>query len=410
MQGKNKVYFRNTEKKIEKLITEKKSALLFGPRQTGKTTLIKKILKNNPNTLNYPLQNPQIRSELERDPSRLIKQILSYPQKQYVFIDEAQKVPTLFDAAQYLIDENKANFIITGSSARKLRRKGANLLPGRVKFFHLDPLLWNELGWTKQQTIEEFNIDNKNDIPNYDFEKSLVFGSLPGIVALDNDIERQEILKAYTHIYLEEEIRAEALSRKIGSFSRFLELAAQESGTNPNFAKLSMETGVSAPTIKEFYNLLEDTLIIERIDPYLKNARKRILLSSRYYIFDLGVRNALARVPLAKELINTDKGKLFEHAVVLEIIRRIRSLNLNFQVYYWRTASGAEVDCVIDTGSQVIPIEIKSSTSISVGKLKGLNSFLDEYQKLAPKGFVITNSRVPEQLTDKITAIPWQYF
>ena len=176
---------------------------------------------------------------------------------------------------QYILYEKKAKFLITGSSARKLRRKGSNLLPGRVKVFHLDPLLWNEFGWIKENNIKELKIKNINKNVDYSFEKSLIFGALPGIVNLKNDSDRKDFLKAYANIYLEEEIRAEALSRKIGAFSRFLELSANESGTSPNFTKLSMESGVSMPAIKEFYNLLEDTLIVERIDPYLKNARKR---------------------------------------------------------------------------------------------------------------------------------------
>lgn len=170
-----------------------------------------------------------------------------------------------------------------------------------------------------------------------------------------------------------------------------------------------MQAGVSAPAIKEFYSLLEDTLIVERVGPYLKNARKRILSSPRYYFFDLGLRNVLARVPITDELINVDKGRLFKHAVILEIIRRIRSLSLNYRVTFWRTKSGAEVDCVIDAGPKAIPIEIKASSKVRLSELKGLVTFLKEYEKHAPKGYVITNGRAPEQLAENITAIPWSY-
>ena len=403
------MYIRALEKEIGRLIENEQSALVFGPRQVGKTTLIKKCLSKLDHYTEYLLQNPEIRMEFEKDPSLLIRQIEALKEKPFVFIDEAQKVPDLFDAVQYLIDEKKANFIITGSSARKLRRKGTNLLPGRVKSYSLSPLSWNEMGWIKNSYIPQLKMENVNKKIEYTFEKSLIFGSLPGIVAQAEDQDRESFLKAYAHIYLEEEIRAEALSRKIGAFSRFLELAASESGTSPNLTKLSMESGVSVPAVKEFFRLLEDTLIVERVDPYLKNARKRILSTPRYYFFDLGVRNALANMPFNNDLINLQKGILFEHAVVLEIIRRIKILGENYKVCFWRTSGGAEVDCVIDCGQQVIPIEIKASKKVYLPELKGLNNFIEEYHKIAKQGYVITLGDKVEKITDKIIAIPWNY-
>jgi len=409
MQGKYKPYMRNLGGSLKSLVGKRQSALILGPRQTGKTTLVKNILSVNKDVITYSLQDPRIRLEMEKDPSLIIRQLKARPGRSIVFIDEAQKVPSIFDSIQLLIDEKTANFIITGSSARKLKRKGVNLLPGRVKAYRLDPLLWNECGWIKKEATGILPIDNINNLKHYTFEQSLVYGTLPGIVALDDDKERREMITAYTQIYLEEEIRAEALSRKIGAFGRFLELAAQESGTNPNLTKLSLESGVSVPTIKEFYNILEDTLVVEKVEPYLKNARKRILSSPRYYFFDLGVRNALARAPLTENLLNVEKGKLFEHAVILEIIRRIRSLNLGYKVYYWRTSGGAEVDCVIDTGAEVIPVEIKSGEKVRLSELKGLVSFIETYKKLVKRAYVVTKGRLPEKLNEMITTVPWRY-
>ncbi len=409
MQGKKKVLFRNLQNHINSLISKKQSALIFGPRQVGKTTLVKNSLKSIPNVVDCLFQNPETRLNHEKDPALLIRQLKASKTHKLVFIDEAQKVPQIFDAVQYLIDENIASFIITGSSARKLKRKGGNLLPGRVKSFRLTPLLFNEMGWLKTEKSKILKIKNINPPQEYSFKKSMVFGSLPGIVNLNTDKDRADFLKAYSHIYLEEEIRAEALSRKIGAFSRFIELAAQESGTSPNFSKLSMESGVSAPAVKEFYNILEDTLVIERVDPYLKNARKRIFSSPKYYFFDLGVRNSIARLPLTQELVNSQKGILFEHAIMLEIINRIRALNLNYKVCYWRTSSGVEVDCVIDTGTEVIPIEIKSSSKVNIRDAKGLFSFLKDYSKVAKRGFIVTQGDKPEMIADNVIAIPWNY-
>ena len=406
MQGKNKKLLRYLNKAVSNTIRRKHSCLILGPRQVGKTTLINECLKHVNNTVTYPLQDPSLRIDLERDPSRIINQIRALKKNPCVFVDEAQKVPPLFDAIQVLLDNKDVHFILTGSSARKLKRHGVNLLPGRIKRYHLDPLLWGELGLVKECAIKELSIDNINRNVPYSFEDTLIYGSLPGIVILPQR-DRQDFLRAYAEIYLEEEIRAEALSRKIGAFSRFLELAAVESGTSPNLRKLSNESGVSQPAVKEFYNILEDTLVIERVEPYLKNARKRILSSSRYYFFDLGVRNVLARFPLAPDLVNTQKGALFEHAVMLEIIGRVRALNKNYKICYWRTSAGAEVDCVIDLGSRVIPIEIKGSSFVAQSEIKGLGIFLSDYGKAAKHGYVIKMGGKKEILADNITAIPW---
>lgn len=407
MQGKNKQLFRYLDKLISKLIKRGYSGLILGPRQVGKTTLVKDLFKKIKNSIEYPLQNPGVRLDLEKRPEKLVNQIEAVGDNPYVFIDEAQKLPFVFDSAQYLIDENKAKFIFIGSSARKLRRSGSNLLPGRIKRFFLDPFLWGELGLIKENNINELKVSNINHVAGYSLNEIMIYGSLPKIVSLPKD-DKEDLLRAYSQIYLEEEIRAEALSRKIGAFSRFLELAAAESGTNPNFTKLSNESGVSQPAIKEFFHVLEDTLIVEKVEPYLKNSRKRILTSSRYYFFDLGVRNALARLPLEPGLIEAQKGILFEHAVILELIRRIRVLNKPYKINYWRTSGGAEVDCIIDMGNQVIPIEIKTSANISMSELKGLKIFLKDYQSRSPKGYVISMSaKRKEKLADNITLLPW---
>lgn len=236
----------------------------------------------------------------------------------------------------------------------------------------------------------------------------MIYGSLPGILSSSSE-DAVDLLQAYARLYIEEEIRAEAFSRAIGPFSRFLELAAMESGTAPNLTKLSQESGVSSPTIKEYFSILEDTMIVERVDPYVKNARKRILSSSRYYFFDTGARNALARLPLIPELLKTQKGVLFKHAVILELIRRIRLLKTNHKVYYWRTSGGAEVDCVLESHDELIPIEIKSASQISQRDLTGLRSFIADYGENVKQAFVVTMGKRPEKMDEKITIVPWQY-
>ena len=406
MQGKNKLLLRYLENEIKAVISKKQSCLIFGPRQVGKTTLVKECLPKNKKILEYPLQRPGLKIDLEADPERFIREIEAEKGFPLVFVDEAQKIPELFDAIQYLIDNKEAQFILTGSSARKLRKSEANLLPGRIKRFYLDPFLFGELNLLKENYLKQLKIININDRVNYTFADSLVFGTLPGIAAMEKE-ERGDFLRSYSEIYLEEEIRAEALSRKIGAFSRFLELAALESGTAPNLSKLSQESGVSVPTIKEYYSVLADTLIVERVDPYTKNSRKRILGSSRYYFFDIGVRNVLARLPLEPGLINAQKGVLFEHAIVLEIIRRIRTLKKNYKIYYWRTSGGAEVDLIIDIGERLIPIEIKSARKISLSDVSGLKIFLNDYKKKASHGYVISMGDKKEKISNNITILPW---
>ncbi len=405
MRQKNKLYFRNLGIKLNKTVADKRSVLLLGPRQTGKTTLVKSLLKKKKNVLEYSLTEPAIRLSFETDPQRLVREVeeANFP---LVFIDEIQKVPQLLDAVQYLIDNRKGYFILTGSSARKLRRKGTNLLAGRVLFFSLSPFSWNELGvegsnyfklQPKLKTINQLNIS---------LEDQLIFGSLPSVLLIKKEY-KQNLLETYTQVYLEEEIRQEALVRKIGAFGRFLELSALESGTAPNFTQLSQQAGVSLPAIREFFQILEDTLIIKRLDPYLKSPRKRLFSRPKYYYFDIGVRNAAAKLPLRTDLLKIQKGLLFEHLVILELFRRAALPGANFRLYWWRTLDGAEVDCLIekDDGT-LIPLEIKASSIVRSSQIRGLVSFLKSHPR-AKTGYVVSLVERPQKLRENIILLPW---
>src|SRR3989338_5449689 len=244
---------RIIEKQLKNSLNRGKSILLLGARQTGKTTLLKHL---NLNSLSYTFLDPEIRLRFEKSPRLLGQEIAAYKQLNHlnlpiVMIDEIQKVPALMDAIQLLIDNHEAKFILTGSSVRKLRRHSQfNLLPGRVINFHLDPLSLLEM-----------------PTPLPELQTLLLYGSLPGIY-LENDLPAKEInLKAYVINYLEEEIRGEALVRQLGSFAQFLELAAIETGNQINIHKLSQELGVGRHTISEYFQILEDCLIAEKIDP-----------------------------------------------------------------------------------------------------------------------------------------------
>lgn len=200
MQGKIKLYLRYLEKELRRCLGRGYSCLILGPRQVGKTTLVSKVVQKFKHRLEYLLQNPSVRIELEANPSRIIRQVQAMKNSPLVFVDEAQKIPDLFDAAQLLLDRKEAQFILTGSSARKLRRSGTNLLPGRIKRFYLTPLLWGELGFLQQSTLSSLSISNINPQTGFSFEDSLIFGSLPGIVQLPS-MDRSDFLRSYVEIY-----------------------------------------------------------------------------------------------------------------------------------------------------------------------------------------------------------------
>ena len=400
------LYNRHVSKNLDQVLKNNKSILLLGPRQVGKSTLIREVLSKKHHFDSILLQNPALRIIYEKDPARLIQEYELANTATIIYIDEIQKVPALFDSIQYLIDEHHKKFILTGSSARKLRRSHANLLPGRLILQHLDPLMWGELGMTIKNYIPEIGLPNiitKDN--NFSLNDCMVYGSLPEIVSIPTP-QRKQLLHSYSTIYLEEEIRAEAMSRNLGLFSSFLQLAAYESGGNPNFTSLSNQTGISVITVKEYYQILLDTLIIHQLPPFIKNTRKRIVKTPKYYFFDIGVKNAVADIPIEENLTNIDRGSLFEHFVILEMFRR-QNLKGDFKLYYWRTQSGLEVDLIIETNNKIIPLEIKSGKNIGLKDLSGLNTFLDDHK--LEKGYVITMDQKPYKLSDRITIIPWNY-
>ena len=258
---------RLQEKTIQAALRRNKSVLLLGPRQTGKTTLISRLGGD----LVVSFVHPETRQRYEKEPSALAREVEALTAKKssrhpLVVLDEVQKVPDILDVAQDLIDRQKANFVLTGSSARKLRRgTQVNLLPGRVVALRLDPL-----------TILETGLRPLKDI--------LLYGSLPGVLRPGPVSDKELDLKSYVTTYLEEEIRAEAIVRNVGIFARFLEYAASESGQAVNFRKLSQEIGVAHTTIISYYQILEDCLVAERIEPLTKSKTRKKLTKSLKYL------------------------------------------------------------------------------------------------------------------------------
>jgi predicted AAA+ superfamily ATPase len=385
-----KYIVRALQPNLEGTLKRQKSILLLGPRQTGKSTLLNHLHKD----LIISFAPPETRQAYEKNVG-LLRTVVEKIRKEFkgrgkptVVIDEVQKVPLMMDAVQDLIDRSVANFILTGSSARKLRRgPHVNLLPGGVILYRLDPLALTE-------------------ISNVDLSALLLFGSLPGVYLEPSHRDRDKLLESYVTAYLEEEIRAEAVVRNVGFFSRFLELAASESGQVLNFSKLSQDVGVSHKTIASYYEILDDCLIAERVDPLtMSKTRKKLTKTSKYLFFDLGVRRRAAREGV--ELPRDKMGQLFEQFVGLELIRQARLRDQNIKIRFWRDPEGPEVDWVVDYEKKLIPIEVKFDNSPSAKDTRYLQIFLEEYPQ-AKQGYLISQFPHRVQLTPKITGIPWR--
>ena len=323
--------------KIEATLVRGKSVLLFGPRQCGKTFLVKKLAHD----LYITLMDPNLLRKYELNPGAFLQEVKAKKEalgrKPVVIIDEVQKIPDFTDGIQVLIDEQVAQFIITGSSARKIN----NLLPGRVIKFRLAPLSMLE-----------------TDPQHLDLNKVLINGSLPEIYINNSQDYINDLLNTYVNVYIEEEIRKEALVRNIMAFSNFFQLACIESGNTVNLSKISADVGVSHHTIMEYYNILRDCMLITSIQPLtITDSRKRLTKSAKHLLCDLGVKRSGADEsdrPNIQQL-----SLLFEQYIGLEISRMLEALNIQAKLFFWRSHDGPEVDYVIAFDNQYIPIEVK---------------------------------------------------
>jgi uncharacterized protein len=377
---------------IQHALDRKKSVLLLGARQTGKTTLLSRFNVD----LAISLVRPAIRQRYEKNPDLLTGEVEAIkedlPHQPLIWIDEVQKVPVLLDVLQDLMDRQVAQFLLTGSSARRLRAQmNMNWLPGRLVILRLDPLTQEELSQAQR---------------SLSLETLLIDGSLPGIINTQNTQDREIDLSSYAQTYLEEEVRAEALVRQIGTFAKFLQFAAAESGKIINFRKLSQEIGIAHTTIASYYQILEDCLIIESISPLTKSAvRRRLMKTPKYLFFDLGVRRTSAQEPRVFPQIYW--GHLFEQWVGLELIRYLRQYSPNSRLYFWRDANGPEVDWVIEHNHQYIPIEVKWTDSPRYQDVKHLALFQKEYPQ-ATKAWLICRTPRKIKLADNIYACSWE--
>lgn len=370
--------------------SKSKSFFLFGPRQTGKSTFVKALL--GPKDLYIDLLPQRSFLNYVKNPGRLREEIRAHLETNKKFIcviDEIQKIPILLDEVHELIESTDIQFILTGSSARKLRRGGANLLAGRAYTYHLFPLTFKEIG-------KKFNL-----------EKALRIGTLP-ILWKHTEEDYREFFRSYTETYLKEEVAAEGLVRNIGPFSQFLDIVAANDGEIVNFSNIARECSVSVKTVQQYYQILQDTFLAFKLPAWQRSPRKRLVAHPRYYLFDPGVTNSLAHTfdePLNQKV----RGRRFEQFVITQILAFIHYNRLDYQLFHWRTNHGAEVDLLICQGQRIIyAVEIKSSQNIVKESLHGLRSFLSVHPDVPV--FVVGHNQKPRKLSDSITLMNWHDF
>jgi len=391
--------------------------ILFGARQTGKSTLLRKLLPEA--DLWLDLSRPGERSEHLRNPDLLVQRCRALPRRRRpatVVVDEAQNVPAVFDAVQHLYDSDQRRwrFVLCGSSARKLRATGANLLPGRSLLHHLYPLVLPERPATgpprkQKEGASILPLPGRAPVeppfPAVDLIERLTFGELPGI-ATARRAQRAELLRAYSFVYLEEELRREALVKDWAAFARFLQLAATHAGLMINYAGIAREAGVSLPTVKSYYQLLEDIFVGFRVTAFSGSPRKSLLSTERFYFFDIGVRNAAAELPLQAVAVRANPGPLFEQWVGVELWKRLEYLGSG-KLHYLRSKAGAEVDYIVARARRLVPIEVKWTERPTGDDARHLRIFLDEHPRQAQHGYIVCRCAEPLAIDDRITALPW---
>lgn len=357
-------------------LLKKKSIFLFGPRATGKSSLIRQQL---PGAKIYDLLDSRAFERLLRRP-QIIEEENSLS-TQALVIDEIQKLPGLLDEVHRLIFERNQLFLLTGSSARKLKRGGANLLAGRAWTANLFPLVSAE-------------------IPDFCLNTYLTRGGLPSIYPTSDYWEE---LRAYVGNYLQEEILAEAAVRNIETFGRFLEVAATKVGEEINYQSVASDCGVSPKTIRNYLEVFEDTLLGFTLEPFRETKKRKAVSRSKFYLFDIGVNNfLLGQRDIAER---TDAfGKAFEHFIAKELRAYLSYRRRDEKFTYWRTHSKYEVDCIV---GRELAIEVKSTELVREGDLKGIRALREEG---LIRNYAVV-SRDPEmRVIDGIKIYPWKKF
>ena len=354
----------------------RKSLFLFGPRQTGKTALVGHAL---PRARVYDLLDTDIFLTLSRRPAQLGEEL--GPADRLVVLDEIQKLPVLLDEVHRLIEQRRIRFVLTGSSARKLRRGDVNLLGGRAPSRTLHPFIYRELGST------------------FELTKALDRGLLPAIYFSDSP---REDLRAYVGTYLKEEIAAEAVTRSVPAFSRFLEVAALSHGTMLNFTTVASDAQVPVSTVREYFHILEDTLLARTVPAWTKSRTRKAISTAKFYFFDVGVvRHLQHRSGLARR--SPEFGEAFESFIFHELSTFI-DYTEPMPLAYWRSTSNFEVDFVL---ADTTAIEVKAKEPVGERDFRGLRALKEE---ALLKHYVVVSLEPRPRTVDGIRILPWQEF
>ncbi|MCU7837352.1 MAG: AAA family ATPase [gamma proteobacterium symbiont of Taylorina sp.] len=364
-----------------------KSVLLLGPRQVGKSTLCQKI---NPDISINLVDEETFRQHL-KGPGLIKRIVASFgTATAVVLIDEIQRIPSMLNTVQSLIDNNKKlKFLLTGSSARKLKRGQANLLPGRVLLEYMPPLLYWEIR------------------DKFDLNKAITIGTLPEIYLQDYGVD---ILASYVAGYLREEIQAEALTKDLGAYSRFIDLAAELSGQYMNYSKVASDSEINKESIRRYMEILSDTLLVEFLPSYNKvDKGRRARQKEKFIFFDLGVRNSLLGRHINPNFSREELGKLFEQWFILQIIYYNRLYKKNWKLSSYRDAMGVEVDLIIESARGYSAIEIKSSDRVKDNMFKGLQKF-ESISGISFNKYVIYQGEYEQKFDHLGLAIPYKKF
>lgn len=354
-----------------------KSFFLFGPRGTGKTTLVRSTF---PKALYLDLLEAELFNDLLANPQRLVN-LIPKNFNDFVIIDEIQRVPELLNEVHRLIENSYFKFVLTGSSARKLHRKGHNLLAGRALTYHLHPL-----------TAFEQGLD-------FDFNRALTYGQLPSITVEEDP---KKYLESYVQTYLETEILQEGLTRNLSAFTRFLEIASFSQGSVLNVSEIAREAAIERKVVENYFAILEDLLIALRLPVFSKRAKRRLVTHPKFYFFDVGIYRTLRPMgPLDRP--EEAEGVAFESLFLQDLLAVNDSQGLGYKLYYYRTATGQEVDFVLYGNRGLLAFEIKRTGKVKREMLRGIRAFKQEYPE-AKCYFVYGGKRIMQE--DKIEILP----
>ena len=358
--------------------SQNESLFLWGARQTGKSTLLKELF---PDALWFDLLLSDVYERLLRNPS-LLRETIIAGQYKVIIIDEIQRIPELLNEVHWINTHLPVRVIMSGSSPRKIIRTNTNLLGGRALRYELYPFISQE-------------------IPDFDLLKAVNHGLLPRHYL---SASPKKLISAYVGNYLRDEIAGEAKIRNVANFSRFLESAAFSNGEMVNYTNIASDCGVSAVTVKEYFQILEDTLIGRFLPSYQKKPKRRVITAPKFYFFDIGIVNHLlkrGKIEFGSELF----GNAFEHFIYNELYAHSNYSGKDYPIYYWRTASQIEIDFVL--GNNDVAIEVKATNNVHSKHLKGLKSFSEEY---AVKQLVLVCNEPLPRISDGVRILPWKIF